>query len=148
MSGYYQVVYPPDIEWLAQAFLTPILAPALVGTRVPKAQSAEDVAAGLSGYLRIESGDATPVASTFGAAYDVPFLMHAYCDDENQAAKISRTAIANVAAVTGQMVLDWQIVCVPSVIGGRRLTEPGIPTNLVRYRSAVTWRVAGHLTIP
>lgn len=142
MSGYYQVVKPPDIEWLAQAFLTPILTPALVGTRMPKPSSTEDDAAGTNGYLRVEAGDSHPI--NWGAAWDCSFLMHAYCDDEGQAAQISTTALGNVAAATGLTVVSWNIVSVVNVVGGRRLTDPEVPTNLVRYRSAVTWRIAGH----
>ena len=142
MTGYYEVVIPPDIEWLAQAFLTSIVAPAPVATRLPEPlSSADDI--GVNGFLRVEAGDMHPVPSTWGAAWDCSFLMHAYSDDENQAADISRNAIGNVAAATGLTVVGWYIITVPTVIGGRRLTDPQVPTGLVRYRSAVTWTVAG-----
>lgn len=143
MAGYYQVVMPPDIEYLAQFFLTPILSPTLVADRMPKPGSTDDDSAGVHGFMRIEAGDVNQVPGTWGAAYDCSFLMHAYSDDEVQASEISRTAIANVAAATGLTVVGWYIVSVPNVIGGRRLTDPEVPTNLVRYRSAVTWRIAG-----
>jgi hypothetical protein len=141
-TQYYQAVLPADIEWLAQAFLTPILAPTPVKTRMPPPiASVMDV--GVNGLMRIEAGDAVPVPSTWGAAYDISFLMHAYSDDEVQASLISRTAIAHVSSVTGLTIVGWYIVDVPTVVGGRRLTDPLVPTDLVRYRSAVTWRVAG-----
>jgi len=143
MAGYYQVVMGPDIEWLPIFFLTPILAPTLVADRMPTPGTADDDSASENGFMRIEAGDSHPVASTYGAAYDCSFLMHAYHDDEVVASQISRTAVANVAAVTGQTISGWYIVSVLSVVGGRRLTDPEVPTNLVRYRSAVTWRVAG-----
>jgi hypothetical protein len=143
VTGYYQVVIPPDIEWLATAFLTPILNPTLVADRMPKPGSAQDDSASVNGFMRVEAGDVTPMRGTWGAAYDCTFLMHAYADDEVQASTISRTAIANCAAATGLTVVGWYIVSVPTVIGGHRLSDPEVPTNLVRYRSAITWCVAG-----
>jgi hypothetical protein len=144
-SGYYQVVIPADIEWLATAFLTPILNPTPVRTRLPKIADFQDDIGGVNGFMRVEAGDASPVPGTWGAAWDIPFLMHAYSDDEGQASEISRTALGNVAAATGITVVGWYIVSVPVVIGGRRLTDPLVPTNLTRYRSAVTWRVQGQV---
>lgn len=143
MAGYYQVVMPPDIEFLAQYFLTPILAPTNVADRMPQPGSTDDDSAGVNGFMRIEAGDCHQVTGTWGAAYNCSFLMHAYADDEVVASQISRTAIAHCAAVTGLTIMGWYIVSVPTVIGGRRLTDPEVPTNLVRYRSAVTWTVAG-----
>jgi hypothetical protein len=142
-SGYYQVVLPADIEWLATAFLTPILNPTPVRTRLPKPADFQDDIGGVNGFMRIEAGDTHPVTGTWGAAYDITFLMHAYDDDEGQASQISRTALAHCAAATGLTVVGWYIVSVTTVIGGRRLTDPEDPTGLVRYRSAITWRVAG-----
>lgn len=142
-QGYYEVVLPPDIEWLATVFLTPILNPTKVGTRMPVPANSSVDAGSLDGFMRIEAGDAVPVTSTWGAAYDVSFLMHAYSDNEVQASLISRKAGANVCAATGLTVSGWYIVDVPSFSGGRRLFDPEVPSNLVRYRSAVTWRVAG-----
>jgi hypothetical protein len=142
VTGYYQVVLPADIEWLAQAFLTPILTPTPVATRLPvPLNNADDI--GSNGFMRVEAGDIVPVTGTWGAAHDISFLMHAYSDDEIQASLISRTGIAHAAAATGMTVVGWYIVSVTTVIGGHRLTDPEVPTNLVRYRSAVTWRVAG-----
>lgn len=137
MAQIFPVVLPADIEYLAQVFLTPILAPTRVTTKTPPPSPTDDT---VHGWMRIEAGDASPVE--YGAAYDIPFLMHAYSDNEDQASLISRTAIANVAAATGQTVAGWYILQVPTVIGGQRLTDPGI--SLLRYRSAVTWRVHGH----
>jgi hypothetical protein len=136
----FPVVIPADIEMVGQVFLTPILNPTPVKTRLPIPANNEDT---VHGFMRIEAGDAVPV--NYGAAYDISWLMHAYSDNEDQASLISRTAIAWVAAATGQTVAGWYIVSVPTVIGGQRLHDPNVPSpGLLRYRSAVTWRVAGH----
>jgi hypothetical protein len=136
----FPVVLPADIEMVGQAFLTPILYPTPVKTRRPIPVNTEDT---LHGFMRIEAGDSVPV--NYGAAYDISWLMHAYSDNEDEASLISRTAIANVAAATGKTVAGWYIVDVPTVMGGQRLNDPLVPSpGLLRYRSAVTWRIAGH----
>lgn len=94
-------------------------------------------------FVRIESGDTVHISGLFGAAWDTTFVLHSYSPNEVEAADNSRTAMAYVAAATGLTVVGWYIVCVPTVIGGRRLSDPEVPANIVRYRSAVTWRVAG-----
>jgi hypothetical protein len=147
-QGYYPPVLPPDPEFLAQAYLTPFLtalpgfdAAVPVVTRLP---SPEALQASLTGILRVEAGDTHWLKSLWGAAFDTSFLMHAYSPNEDQAAMISRTAIAHVAAATGLTIVGFYVVDVCNVIGGRRLDDPDVPENVVRYRSAVTWRVAGH----
>jgi hypothetical protein len=146
-QGYYPPVLPPDPEWLAEAFLTPVLAalpgfdgPIPVVTRLP---SPDDLSATLTGIMRVEAGDTHWLPSLWGAAFDTSFLMHAYSPNEDQAAVISRNAIAHTSSATGLTIVSWYVVDVCSVIGGRRLSDPDVPENIVRYRSAVTWRVAG-----
>ena len=140
MPQIYPAVLPADIEMLAQVYLTTILSPTPVATRMPSPLNTDDT---VHGFMRIEAGDAVPIY--YGAAYDISFLMHAYSDVEDQASLISRTAIANVAAMTGQSIAGWYIVQVPTVVGGQRLHDPNVPSpGLIRYRSAVTWRVQGH----
>jgi len=133
----FPVMLPADIEMLAQVFLTPILSPTPVKTRLPVPNNNADT---VDGFMRIEAGDSSPV--NYGVAYDISFLMHAYSPNEDQASLISRTALANVGAATGLSVAGWYIIQVPNVVGGMRLTDPDVA--LLRYRSAVTWRVAGH----
>lgn len=138
---YYPVVLPPPPEWLSTAFLTPKLFPTPVKTRMPILAPGVSV---LPTMLRVEAGDTVRCADLYGAAWDMSFLMHAYSPDENEAEALSGLAIAQVSAVTGTTIIGWYIVNVITVIGGRRLTDPEVPRDIVRYRSAVTWRVAGH----
>jgi hypothetical protein len=137
---YYPPVKAPPIEWLAQAFLTPLMAPTPVKTRLPQPNSDQDT---LQGFLRIEAGDSTPIPSTWGAAWNCSFLMHSYSPNEVQAEDVSTNALGYVAAATGLTIVGWYVVGVPTVIGGRRLYDPLVPADIVRYRSAVTWTVAG-----
>lgn len=126
---------PADIQDLAVFFFTPLLAPIPVESRYPIISNSADTA---SGFLRIEAADHT----RFGlAAWDLSFLMHAYSPDEGEAADLSNTALAYASSAQGQKVASWYIVGVPTVVGGRSLTDPNV--SLPRYRSAVTWRVQG-----
>jgi hypothetical protein len=138
---YFQPVKPPPIEWVSQAFLTPLLNPTPVSTKLPINLDSDE--AMVNGFLRVEAGDVVKIADLQGAAWNCSFLMHAYSPNEAQAEDISCSAIGYVAAATGLTVVGCYIVCVPTVIGGRRLTDPLVPANIVRYRSAVTWRIAG-----
>jgi hypothetical protein len=146
-AQYFPVVLPADPEFLAQAFLTPLLAalpgfdaPVPVVTRLP---SPEALQATLTGIVRTEAADTHWIPSLWGAAYNTSFLLHCYSPNEDQASEISRTAIAQCAAATGQSIIGFYVVNVISVIGGRRLFDPDIPEGIVRYRSAISWRVSG-----
>jgi hypothetical protein len=145
-AQYFPVVLPPDPEFLAQAFLTPLLAalpgfdaPVPVVTRLP---SPEALQASLTGTVRTEAADTHWIPSLWGV-YDTSFLLHCYSPNEDQASEISRTAIAQCAAATGQTIVGFYVVNVISVIGGRRLFDPDVPEGIVRYRSATSWRVSG-----
>lgn len=139
-QGYYPPVLHADIEFLVQAYLGPLLQPTPVRTKLPSNQSLTELPHGI---CRIEAGDAVPVASTWGAAWDIPFLTHSYSTNEVEASQIDRTAAAYVTSAMGLTVVGWYIVNVVNFLGGRRLSDPEVPLNIVRYRSACTWRVAG-----
>jgi hypothetical protein len=138
---YFQPVKPPPIEWVSQAFLTPLLNPTPVSTKLPPNLNSDESM--VNGWVRVEAGDTIRIDGLAGAAWNCSFLMHAYSPNEAQAEDISGSAIGYVSAATGVTVVGWYIVCVETVIGGRRLTDPLVPSNIVRYRSAVTWRIAG-----
>ena len=140
-TQYFQPVKPPPIEWVAQAFLTPLLNPCPVATRLPMNLNSDESM--VNGFMRVEAGDIVRIKDLAGAAWMCSFLMHSYSPNEAQAEDISCSAIGYAAAATALTVVGWYIVCVETVIGGRRLDDPLVPANIVRYRSAVTWRIAG-----
>jgi hypothetical protein len=125
----------PDIEDLVPYFYTPILSPTPVDTRMPVVSNDADT---INGFLTVEAGDAT----RFGlAAWDLSFLLHAYSPVEAQAADISRRAMGFGTAVQGLTLMGWYVIGLVNAVGGRKLPNPDI--SLPRYRSALTWRVAG-----
>lgn len=128
----------PDVEDLATFYLTSVVAPTPVDTRLPVPGNTSDT---VSGFLRIEAGDSSRMDL---ASWNLSFLMHAYSPVESEAADISNKAMAYASAAQGLTVMGWYIIEVLSVVGGRRLSDPNV--SLPRYRSAVSWRVAGRPT--
>lgn len=132
------VILPADVEWMAQYYLTPIMSPTPVATRLPQpAQDADTV----NGFLRVEFGGGTQ-ANKF--EWNLSTILHAYSPNEIQASQISRTATAWMAAARGQIIAGWGITEVPNSVAPHRLADPNVQ-NLTRYRSMVTWRVPGQI---
>lgn len=139
-AQYYPPVLGPDIEWLAQAFYTPLQAPTPVRTRLPDVKSNEDT---IHGMLRVEAGPVEPCMDVYGTAWDATFLMHGYSPNEIQASQIIQNAKAYALAVGGTTIAGWYVIKALRVGGGNRLDDPLVPKNLVRYRAFATWRIAG-----
>lgn len=137
MTAPQRITAPPDVEELFQFFLTPIVTPTFV---VTKLEDADDITA--LGAVRVESGSIDPVLEYRSAAWDVSGLIHAYSPDELEAVQLGLKCIAHCAAARSRTVMGWYIVDVLNVLGGQKLPEPGVE-GLTRYRAAVTWRVAG-----
>ena len=136
-SRVHPVMLAADIEFLAQYYLTPVVAPAPLATRLPRANAPEDTT---NGFLRVEfAGGSAPTLTEF----DLSVMLHSYGVPkyELQASEISRVATGYLAAATGQTVAGWYVVDVPHVIAPHRLSDPDVA--LLRYRSLVTWRVTG-----
>lgn len=138
-TQYYPPVLAPDIEWLAQAFFTPLLT-VPIATRLPQPAA---MAASFPAILRVESGNVDPCMDVYGTAWNASFLMHSYSIDEIEASEVSRNALAYAISTAGTSILGWYVIRVVNVVGSRRLDDPDVPLNVVRYRSAITWRIAG-----
>lgn len=134
------VLLPPNIEQLARAYLLGPLTPTPIATRLPSPDKAADT---VNGFLRTEA------AGGFRSNrlhYDTQCLLHAYSPNETQAKQIAAQAVALMAAARGQIVNGWYVVGVMNVVLPHRLTDPNV--SLPRFRSMVTWRVAGQQWTP
>lgn len=137
MTAPVRVTTGPDPEALGAFFFQPLVAPVWVVTKLEDADDVDTL-----GALRVESGPIEPVLEFRSAAWDVNIIIHAYSSDEIEAAQLGLKCIAEAAAVRGKTIMGWYIVDVLGIIGGQKLPEPGVE-GLVRYRAAITWRVAG-----
>lgn len=129
-------VLPPDTQDLGIYYFTPLLTPTPVDSRLPKVDDDKDT---VNGFLTIESGPSSRIGL---AQWDVSMVLHAYSPEEAEAADISNKAMAYGTSVQGLTVMGWYIVGLVTAIGSDEIPNPDI--NLPRYRSALTWRVAGH----
>lgn len=129
------VLLPPDIEILARAYLLEPLAPTPIATRVPTPNIDADT---VNGFLRVESAGGFK-SNRF--QYDAQCLLHAYNPDEISAKQLAAKTVALMSAARGQSINGWYVVGVMNVVAPHRLTDPDV--SLPRFRSMVTWRVAG-----
>lgn len=133
----FPLMLPADVEALTQYALTPVVAPALVVTKLEDADDVDSV-----GAVRVESADISPLLNERNAAWDLAFLVHCYSPNEIEAMNLNLQVAAYVTSVRGQTIMSYYVVDVVSFGGGQKLPEPGVE-GLTRYRSSVTWRVAG-----
>jgi hypothetical protein len=133
----YPVVTPADIEWLATFFLTPLMLPTPVATRLPRANVLTDTQ---NGFLRVEAGGGVKINLT---EFNQTILLHTYTPFEFEVlgAEIANKAIAYMAAATGLNVSGRYVSDVSHVSAVQRRTDPNV--NLLHYLSFVTWRVVG-----
>jgi hypothetical protein len=127
---------PPDVQDLGIYYFTPLLAPTPVDSRLPKPADDKDT---VSGFLTIEAAPSNRIGL---AQWDVSMVLHAYSPVEAEAADISNKVMAYGTAVQGLTVMSWYIVGLVNAMGSEQIPNPDI--DLPRYRSALTWRVAGH----
>jgi hypothetical protein len=125
----------PDGQDLGIFYFTEHLSPTVVDSRLPNPADDKDT---VNGFLTVELGNRERVGL---AQWDVSLILHAYSPVEAEAADISGKAMAYGTAVQGLTVMGWYIVGLVNQIGSRQMPNPNV--NLPRYRSAVTWRVAG-----
>jgi hypothetical protein len=129
------ILLPPDIESLAIAYLTDVLSPTPVATRLPSPDQEADT---INGLLRVEDGGGFKPNQFH---YDAQCILHGYNPNEVQAKLLACQAVALMSAARGRMVNGWFVVGVTNVVVPMRLSDPDV--ILPRYRAMVTWRVAG-----
>lgn len=132
------VVTPAPIETSACYFLSPLMQPTPVATRLPNDQLAQDTD---NGFIRVEAGGGTKVSLT---QYNQTIILSTYVPDEFEVSgeQIAQKVTAYVSAVGGQTIGGYHISGVPRSTAPQRRTDPRV--NLLRYLSMVTWTVTGN----
>jgi hypothetical protein len=132
------VVTPADIESVMLYFLTPLISPTVVATRLPSDTNPTDQ---VNGFVRVEAGGGPKVNLT---EYDQTCLLHVYVPSEYEVtgAQIGQQVSAYVSAAGGLNIGGYYISDVTHCTTWQRRTDPKV--NLLRYLSFVTWRVAGN----
>lgn len=132
------VVTPGDIESMMMFFLTPLVSPTPVATRLPNDTLQSDTA---NGFIRVEAGGGPKINLT---EYNQACILNFYVPSEFEVsgAQLAQKTIAYVGAAGGLSVGGYFITDVPHCTSYQRKSDPKV--NLLRYVSYVTWTVAGN----
>lgn len=141
---FWPTVFPPPVQGLAIAYLTPHMAPVPVATRLPVPSKTEDT---VNGFLRIEAAGGS--VQKDGLLFDVGLILHSYAPNnmESLAELIMMRATAIAGNAQGQMITHaslqrpWYVTF--SRIQGLALRQADPLVNLTRFKALVMWRVQG-----
>jgi len=135
----YPAILPPDIEHLAQAYLSTRMAvPA--GTRLPKTPAGQVLP---NPFLRLEYGGGRQVNEV---EFEIDTILHSYHPDEVVASENCRKAFAHMVGARGLTVNGWFISGTQGTSLPHRHSDPQVP--LPRYRAMVCWRIQGQVLAP
>jgi hypothetical protein len=131
------VVTPGPVESMALYFLSPLIAPTPVATRLPNDTIESDIA---YGFVRVEAG---PGPRRNLTEYNQTILLHTYVPFEYEVTgeQIGNNVIAYMGAAGGLTIAGRYVVEVPRISTLQRRTDPKV--NLLRYLAFVTWTIAG-----
>jgi hypothetical protein len=131
------VYLPADIEWLATFYLTPLIAPTPVATRLPDVNNPNDTT---NGFVRVEAMGGVKHSLT---EYNQRILCHTYVpfEYEVQGAQIANTVVAYMSAAQGVSINGWYVTDSARVDMPQRQSDPKV--NLLRYLALAAWTVVG-----
>lgn len=146
----YATVAPPPAQGLMVAYLTPILAPTPVATRLPQPAKTEDT---INNFLRVESAGGGPRGDD-QVLFNMSVILHSYCpnNQESQGEQLLGEALAWAGNAQGTFVthpstqVDYFVTY--SRITGLAMKHADPQVALTRFRGMVTWTVHGSPRAP
>ena len=145
MPHFYETLKPPPIETLAVAYLTPLVTPLRVLTRIPPNEpAAETIPANT--YVTVQASSGNPMKNSILFNCQIVVETYAPFNDEIEAESNIGTALAWLGNAQGNTITvgageDWYVTYSQMSALPHRLTLPDNPTT--KYLGAVMWRVAG-----
>lgn len=143
----FQTLKPPPIESLAVAYLTPLVAPLRVLTRLPPNKPGSDTPT-TNTFIRVESGSGATYAD--GIMFDCITILQSYApyDDEviaedNIGDALAWMSNAQGTTITDSTGYDWYVTFSGATSLPHRNTGPAVPLSC--YRAAVMWRIPGKI---
>lgn len=139
---------PPDIAAIGGLYIDPLsqsLFGVLTGTKLPGPDDDEALyqSVTISGFIRLEEIGTTQVNDL---EFDCDLAIHAYHPDEIAAGRMCRKLTAHAGNAQGSTITDdegeWYVGWSRVAVIAQRQIDPTV--DLFRFRSMVTWRVAGH----
>ena len=141
----FETLKPPPIETLAVTYLTPLIAPMRVLTRMPPTDPNSELPPANT-FIRVEASSGGVTDN--GIMFNCQTVIHSYApySDEIVAEENIGTALAWMGNAQGTTVTDptgwgWYVTYSRIVSLGHRVSDPITPMS--RYRGAVMWRIAG-----
>jgi len=130
----------PPVETMAVNYLTPLMTPIPVATRLPRPDNDKEV---INGYLQVEAGGG--VLTHDSLLWDMSVVLHGYSRNEVEAEDIITKAVAWAGNIQGTMTTvldrDWYVTF--SRVASLPIKQQDPRINLTRYRAMVTWRIPG-----
>ena len=142
----YPTIYPPPVQALTVAYLTPRIAPVPVATRLPQPERTEDT---ISGFIRIEAAGGSLRGNDL--VFDAGIILHSYApnNQESQAEINMMRAVAHMGNAQGRYIVHpslqrpWFVQYSRITALATKRADPLV--NLTRFRAMVSWRVKGML---
>ena len=141
---FYPTIWPPPIQGLAKAYLTPRMAPIPVATRLPQPGQTKDT---VNGFIRIEAaGGHLRKDEVF---FDCSVVISSYApnNQESQAEINCMKAVAHAGNAQGRLIVHpslqrpWFVTY--SHVFGLPVKKADPLVNMVRFQAMCTWRIAG-----
>lgn len=138
-------VAPPPAAGLMVAYLTPILTPTPVATRLPQPAKTEDT---INGFLRVEVAGGVPNESE-QILFATSCILHSYCtnNDESRGEQLLAEALAWAGNAKGTFIthkstgVDYYVTDSQITSLGMKHADPQVA--MTRFRGMVTWIVRG-----
>lgn len=141
----FTTVAPPPAQGLMVAYLTPILSPTPVATRLPQPAKTDDT---INNFLRVESAGGSP-SGPDQILFDVSIILHAYCTNtqESQGEQLLANALAWAGNAQG-LYITHPSTQVRYFVTYSRITGLGVKqadpqVAMTRFRGMVTWTIHG-----
>lgn len=141
----YTTVAPPPIQGLMVAYLTPLLTPTPVATRLPQPAKTDDT---INNFLRVEAAGGGPSGND-QILFNASVILHAYCPNtqESQGEQLIGDALAWAGNAQGTFVThastQVEYFVTYSRITSLATKQADPQVALTRFRGMVTWVVHG-----
>lgn len=140
----FPTIYPPPVQGLAVAYLTPRLTPIPVATRLPQPANTADC---VNGFVRVEAAGGAVMVNEL--MFNVGLIIHSYgtYDAESMAEIVCMKALALAGNAQGRFITHPSLQR-PWFVTYSRISSLAVKQNdarvpMVRFRASVTWRLQG-----
>lgn len=140
----FTTVAPPPMQGLAVAYLTPLMSPTPVATRLPVPAKTEDT---VNNFLRVEASGGGPLGEQL--LFQASVILHAYCTNNNESLgeQMIGTALAWAGNAQGTWIThastqtDYFVAASSITSLAHKQADPAVA--LTRFRGMVTWIIQG-----